>query len=416
MARVLVLSLVFAPDGVSTAYLMTDLSLELRALGHDVTVLTTEPHYNVEPEARSRQPLKRRWGRLLFESSLEGIPVYHASMPRKGNRVGSRLMDYVRFHAISTLAGLALAGQYEVVLAPSPPLTIGIAAGVLARARGAPFIYNVQEIYPDIAVSMGFLRSRWAIRVLEGVERFVYARANAVVVISEGFRRRLLQKGVSPKKLTVIPNFVDIDFMRPIARGNDFSIAHGLNDSFVILYAGNLGLSQGVETILGAARRLTHLSDVRFLIVGDGARRAWLEGQLAEMRLSNVTLLPYQPHSALPQMYASSDICLVPLKRGTAHETFPSKVYTVMAAGRPLIASIDAESDVTWLVKEADCGWSIPPDDESALAAAIVHAYSSRPELRRKGLNGRRYAVSHHSRRSIAAQYDSLIQRLVGSR
>jgi colanic acid biosynthesis glycosyl transferase WcaI len=324
-------------------------------------------------------------------------------------------MDYARFHAISTLAGLTLAGQYDVILAPSPPLTIGIAAWLLARARGAPFIYNVQEIYPDIAVSMGVLRSQRAIRALECLERFVYARSSAVVVISELFRRRLLQKGIPAQKLTVIPNFVDIHFMMPGARENEFSIAHGLTDRFVVLYAGNLGLAQGVETILAAAQRLTHLTDMRFLIVGDGARRAWLESQLAQMRLSNVTLLPYQPHSVVPQIYASSDVCLVPLKRGTAHETFPSKVYTVMAAGRPLIASADPESDVTYLVKEADCGWSVPPDDETALAMAIERAYHSRAELQRMSVNGRSYVVSHHSRLAIAKQYDLLIQRMIGT-
>ena len=155
----------------------------------------------MDPEARARQPLEREWGGLLYRSDCEGIPVYHASIPVKGSRVGARLLDYARFHAISTLAGLTLIGHPDVILAPSPPLTIGLSAWALSLARRAPFIYNVQEIYPDVAVSLGVLKNRRMIRAMESLERFIYARSRVVTVISEWFRRRLLTKGVPAEKL-----------------------------------------------------------------------------------------------------------------------------------------------------------------------------------------------------------------------
>jgi colanic acid biosynthesis glycosyl transferase WcaI len=412
MSKVLLLTLVFAPDGVSTSVLMTELALELRELGHDITVLTTTPHYNVDLDARASQPLERRWGGLLYRSECEGIPVYHASIPVKGSRVGARWLDYARFHAISTVAGLMLTGHPDVILAPSPPLTIGLSAWALGLARRAPFIYNVQEIYPDVAVSLGVLKNRRLIRAMEGLERFIYARSCAITVISEWFRSRLLTKGVPPEQLRVIPNFVDTDFMQPGARRNGFSTAHDLDDQFVVLYAGNIGLTQGLETILAAARLLTHLPDLRFVIIGDGARRGWLEEQLARDRLPNLTLLPYQPRSVVPQIYASSDLCLVPLKRGTAQETFPSKIYTIMAAGRPVVASTDADSELAWVVAEADCGWAVPPDDPVSLAAALREAYYRRTELANLGQNGRDYVMAHHSRAAVAAQYDALIREI----
>lgn len=412
MAKILLLSLVFAPDGVSTAQLMTELALELQNLGHTVTVLTTTPHYNVEPEARSRQPLTPHWGQWLQRSECQGITVYHAAIPVKGERVGARLLDYLRFHLLSTLAGLFSVGHFDVMLVPSPPLTIGLSAWLLKLLRGAPFIYNVQEIYPDVAVSLGLLRNRRLIYMLEILEKFIYQRAHTVTVISEWFRRRLVDKGVPEGKLTVIPNFVDTDFMQPGPRHNSFALEHQLQGCFVVLYAGNIGLTQGFETILAAAQQLRHLPDLRFVVVGDGTRRAWLVEQLRQLDLPNVRLLPYQPRSTVPLLYASSDLCLVPLKRGTAQETFPSKIYTIMAAGRPVIAAADPDSELAWVVQQSACGWAVPPDDASALAAALQQAYQQRTLLTQQGLNGRAYVLAHHSRQAVAHQYAELIQQI----
>lgn len=416
MAHILLLTLVFAPDGVSTSVLMTELAADLHALGHTVTVLTTTPHYNVEPEARARQPLRPRWGGILYESDCQGVPVYHASIPMKGDRVSARLLDYVRFHVISTFAGLTLTGDYDVILTPSPPLTIGLSAWLLGLARRVPFIYNVQEIYPDVAVSLGVLTNPRIIWVMEVLERFIYRRARVVTVISEWFRRRLLVKGVPADKLRLISNFVDTGFMQPGPRHNDFSAAHELDDKFVVLYAGNIGLTQGFETILAAAERLRGLPDLSFVIVGDGTRRDWLEAQIAQNPLPNVILLPYQPRSMVPQIYASSDVCLVPLKRGTAQETFPSKIYTIMAAGRPVVASADADSELSWVVEQAGCGWAVPPDDPQALATVIEQAYREREQLPAMGNQGRDYVVAHHSRQAIARRYDALIRELTDDR
>lgn len=419
MAKVLLLTLVFAPDGVSTAVLMTELAQELQQAGHEVTVLTTTPHYNVEPEARARQPLTPHWGRWLYRSELDGIRVYHAAIPVKGDRVGARLLDYLRFHAISTLAGLFAVGRYDLLLVPSPPLTIGVSAWLLGLLRRVPFLYNVQEIYPDVAVSLGVLRNRTVIRAFEVLERWIYGRARAITVISEWFRRRLLAKGVPAAKLTVIPNFVDTDFVQPQPRcaraTNAFARRHDLVDNFVVLYAGNIGLTQGFETILAAAQRLAHLPDLRFVIVGDGTRRAWLAEQLTAQALPNVCLLPYQARSVVPQIYAAADLCLVPLKRGTAQETFPSKIYTIMAAGRPVIAAADPDSELAWVVDHAGCGWAVPPDDATALADAIATAYAEQATLPAKGQNGRAYVEANHSRQAVARRYDELIRQITGA-
>ena len=416
MARILLYTLVFSPDGVSTAQLLTDLAVDLQALGHDVTVLTTTPHFNVDAETRARQPLTRRWGTILQESRCGGIPVYHVPMREKGRRVLARLVDYAGFHVASVCAGAVIGRGFDLVLAPSPPLTMGVGAWLIGLMRRAPFVYNVQEIYPDVAIRLGVLRNRSLIRLMVRLERFTYRRARRVVVISERFRRGLLAKGVPAEKLVVIPNFVDTDFIQPLPRHNSFSASHGLDDRFVVLYAGNLGLTQGLETVLEAAASLAARPEVRFLLVGDGARRPWLENEVAARGLPNVTLLPYQPRSAVPEMYAASDVCLVPLKGGTARDTFPSKIYTIMAAARPAIACADEDSELAWVVREARCGFAVAPDDAGALVGAISGALDARQELVAMGLRGREYVGSNHSRMSVAAKYDALIREVAAER
>jgi len=413
MAKILLLTLVYAPDSVSTAMLMTTLAQELKTLGHEMTVLTTTPHYNEDPIARAKQPLTPKWKGLLYESNNDGIRVLHATIPVKGKRVGARLLDYLRFHAVSTVAALVSVGHYDLIIAPSPPLTIGLSAWILSLLRRVPFIYNVQEIYPDVAVKLGVLKNPRVIRFFEWMETFIYDRSKVVTVISEWFRRILINKGVPPPKLVVIPNFVDVEYMKPSAKDNPFTTQHDLADKFVVMYAGNIGLTQGFEIILEATAHLRHLPDLHFVIVGDGARRAWLEEQVSTGRYPNVLLLPYQSPTVMPQLYGACDLCLVPLKKGTAQDTFPSKIYTIMAAAKPVVASADPDSELAWLMGESGCGWAVPPDDANALAAAIETAYRERDTLGGKGEAGRLYVHAHHSSRAIGQKYDALIQELL---
>ena len=324
-----------------------------------------------------------------------------------------RILDYGVFHTISAIVALTRIGSYDLILAPSPPLTIGLSAWLLSLMRRVPFIYNVQEIYPDVAVSLGVLRSRLAIRAMESLERFVYNRAPVIAVISDFFRQRLLAKEIPDEKIKVIPNFVDTEFMKPGAPRNSFAKSHGLEDKFVVLYAGNIGLTQNFENLLSAARRLTRIPDISLLIVGEGTRRPWLEAQLHSIEYPNVMLLPYQPRSVVPQIYACSDVSLVPLKCGTAKNTFPSKIYTIMAAGRPVIVAADKDSELNWLVKETGCGWAVPPDNDEELARAIEHAYEQRSCLVQKGKLGRKYVMENHSRQAVARQYDKIIRKVI---
>ncbi len=410
LPHVLILSLVFPPDSVSTAEIMGDLAAELRARGDEVTVLTTTPHYNRDAAAEARQPMRPFWGSLLQKSEYHGIPVFHAAMPAKTPSVLRRILGWLGFHTVSTLAGLMSVPKPDVILAPSPPLSIGISAWMIGSLRGARFIYNVQEIYPDIAVNLGALHNRTLISILEGLERFVYRKAAAVTVIAPRMRKRLVAKGVPQSKVHVIPNFVDLDRVVEAPRDNDFSRAHGLQDRFAITYAGNMGPAQGLDVVLEAARQLGDEPLVRFLLVGDGMLRAQFAREAAALPKGNVTVLPYQPNTLMPQIYGASDISLVPQAAATGSDAIPSKVYRIMASKRPLIAITEPESDLAALVRDANCGAIVPPGDAAQLAQVVRDALRHRAVWAEMGTRGREYVMTRYARAVVGAEYDALVR------
>lgn len=411
--HVLILTLVFPPDSVSTAEIMGDLATDLRALGHRVTVLTTEPHYNPTDPSLASQILRPCWGRLLLRSDYGGVPVYHAAMPQKGRNVLSRLLGWVGFHLISTAAGMIMVDRPDVVLAPSPPLTNGVAAWVLGRLKGAPFVYNVQEIYPDIAINLGAVRNRHLIALLKGLERFVYRRAAGITVIAPRMRERLLERRVPEHKVHVIPNFVDLHRLGPMPRANRFAREHGLEHAFVVNYSGNMGPAQGLETALDAAELLQQDAATRLVLIGEGTLRTQIEQRAR--RLSNVLILPYQPSRRMSEIYGASDLCLVAQAKSTGSDAIPSKAYRIMACERPVLAVTEEHSDLAGLVTTAGAGFVVPPGDPVALADAVRRAASDPERLREMGRQGRAHVEAHYSRARISARYSKLLT-LVGRR
>jgi colanic acid biosynthesis glycosyl transferase WcaI len=415
MAHVLVLTLVFPPDGVSTAVIMGELSADFRRAGHDVTVLTTAPHYNRDLEAESRQPLARLWGPLLYRSEFQGLRVLHVGMPRKSGRVFSRLLAWMRFHLLSLIAAVLLVRRVDVILAPSPPLTIGICAWLLGCVYRAPFVYNVQELYPDIAIALGAIKNRRIVAVLLALERFVYARARTVTAIGAGMRRRILAKAVPPEKVRLIPNFVDVDYMLPLPKDNAFSREHGLAQAFVVTYAGNMGPAQGLDTILEAAALLAGEPGLRFLLVGEGSQHARLRATAQERNLANVLVLGHQPYDLVPQIYAASDLCVVPLAGQAGADAIPSKVYRIMACERPVLACADADSDLGELVRRAGGGLVVPPGSAASLAGAVKDAMRDPSTCAGMGRAGRAHVLAHYSRAAVSAQYEGLIREVTGA-
>lgn len=416
MPRVLVLSLLFPPDAVSTAQIMGDLAADLAARGHDVSVVTTTPHYNHDPEAEARQPRRPWWGRLVQRSEFRGVPVYHTAMPAKSASIPKRLLAWTLFHALSVVVGIAAIRRVDVILTPSPPLTMGLAAWLLGLWHRAPFVYNVQEIYPDIAINLGAVRNPTLIRLLHALERFVYARAARITVIAERMRQNLLHKGVPASHMAVIPNFVDLDALHAVPAPNGFTREFGLDGRFLVVYAGNLGPAQGLDTLLDAAVLLRDTPEVCVVLVGNGSLWTALEARIRDERLDNVRLVPYQPFSRVPEIYGAAHLSVVAQAVATGTDAVPSKVYRIMACGGAVLAATTPDSDLAHLVRDAGSGVVVSQESPQAIADAIRQASTDRAALAAMGASGQRVVRTEYARPVVTARYDALLRAAIEAR
>jgi colanic acid biosynthesis glycosyl transferase WcaI len=270
--KVLIHSLVFSPDSVSTAYLYNDIALGLRNKGFEVVVLTTTPHYNVIDTELKKQPLTKKYLGLFYISEFQDIKVYHVPL-RKYKSVFKRLLSFIYWHIGSLIIGLRLK-NISFVLSTSPPLSIAVVAIIIGKLKKAKTIYNVQEIYPDLLINQGYLKSSFIINILRKIEKFIYNNSNAVTTIDEMFYAKISPRFKNVEKLKIIPNFVDTEFYKPLDKDfilqSEFS---SISSKIKVLYAGNIGFFQDWEPVLYAANQLTN-DNIVFWIIGEGVKQA----------------------------------------------------------------------------------------------------------------------------------------------
>ncbi|GAB4538308.1 MAG: glycosyltransferase [Anaerolineae bacterium] len=387
---------------------MTDLAQDLSLLGHEITVVTTTPHNNVDSEARREHALYPFWGRWVYRSTIGTIHAFHVHMRPKGSRTLGRMWDFLLFHILSIVVVLRLGNCWDVIFAPSPPLSIGFVAWLLGFLKNIPYIYNVQEIHPDSLIDLGILRNPILIGFARHMERFIYNRARALVVISEHFAQNINAKRVPLDKIHVIPNFVDTDWITPQPRQNAFSAEHNLNMHFVLLYSGNLGWAQDIHTLLEVAEALREQASLKVVIIGGGVYFTEAQRVIRMKQLSNVLLMPYQPRSLVPQIYGTADICWVGLRSRMAYTHVPSKVYTIMSAARPILLAAETDSEVARLIRASNCGFIVPPENSEAVIETIKMALDNRERVCQLGNNGRRFVLDHFARSVVVHQYHKL--------
>ncbi len=408
--RVLILHMRFHPDLTGTGPLVTDLATDLVELGNEVAVVTSMPHYGsqeVPPEYR---------GRLLHRSNFKGVDLWRTFVYVPPNPSGfHRSINFLSYTFMSVVGGL-MSKKPDVILCINPPITVGFSGWLLSLARRAPMVFNVQDIWPDCLVIIDKLRSALLIRIFKHLEKFIYRVSARVTVLSEGMKENLAKKGVPAEKIVVIPNWANVEYIRPVARENSFRNAHGLNDYFVVMFAGNLGFIAMLDNVLEAARLLEDETRIQFLIVGEGNAKPGLVNRADELGLKNVRFLPTQPKEVLPEMLGAADLSLVTLNRQLGQLNVPSKTYSIMASARPVLASVPQDSEIARLVKVADCGVGVPPEDPQSMAQAIRDLASRPDSLRLYGDNGRSYVEKHLTRRSLTAQYHELMQQTVKSK
>jgi len=384
---------------------------DLAAVGHEVFVITTQPHYNRDHVAEQAQPLRRWRGGLVYESRFRGIRSLHIAMPAGRERLGHRLRGWLGFHVLGFVLALESMPRADVIIVPSPLLTAGVVAWAITKVRGGSYIYNVQELYPELAIQMGRLKNPLMIGLLRYLERFVYRTARAVVGISQGICDQVIAVGAERRKVHMIPNFVDLRDLTPLPRDSDFSREHDLGDAFVVLYAGNMGHAQGLETVLDAAEQ-SGAAALRYVLIGNGVLYKRLEEQIRARRLTNVTQIGHQPYARMPEIYAAADVCLVPLLEQVTGSALPSKIFRIMACGRPVLALCNPESELADLVRAASAGVVVPPGRPDLLSRAAAEL-ATQPEIcARMGRAGREFVIKEYARPAITGRYAALIDAL----
>lgn len=409
MPKVLLLSLVFGPDTVSTANMMTDLAQGLARRGHEVTVLTSMPHYNPSREVMENPRFRAKPPTLLTETDEGGVRVLRVYMPLKRRHVWLRALDFLWFHLLTTIVALLKIGHQDVILVTSPPITLGLSGYLLAMLLRGRLIYDVRELWPDVPVRMGLLKNRLLVRLVYGVESLVYRKSSAITSIARCFNDSLVKRGVPKGKLRFTPNFVDVKWIQPLPKANAFALEHGLVDKFVVFYAGNIGLTQGLEVLVEVGQALRNDTETVIVVVGNGAGRPKFEQAVRDAGLQNVRLLPFQPYARVPETYATADVCISPMRFGFSYDTVPSKIYTALAAARPVVAACELDTESARLLTESNSGFVVQPESAEEMVEKIRRLQASPDLARTMGQNGRRWIVDHYSKDAVVATYHQVV-------
>ena len=408
--KILIHSLIFSPDGVSTAYLYNDIALAFKEAGYDVVVLSTTPHFNVVLEQLEKQPMKWGvWG-LYKKSVFNGIPVYHVPQ-KKFNSTLLRLIGFVYLHVVSFFIGLTIK-NVDVILSPSPPLTIGRLNNWLGKIKGCKVVYNVQEIYPDILHKP---ETSIVNRFLRKMEKRVYDNSTAVTTIDQVFYDTIVNRFKDRSKLHIIPNFVDTELYHSGVSTDvlDKSLFPE-NDNIKLLYAGNIGFAQDWEPLIKLAEKTKDMP-VEYFLIGMGVRKQWVEEQKVIRGLDKLHILDYQPRRLMPAILAYSDIQYIFMTPDQEGMGFPSKVYTIMACGRPLLVCSGEGTPIVNFLKPIGCAKLVAEHDLELKTDIMAEWLGSitRDELHEMGAKGASVIMESYTKEKVTKEYVNLIDSLL---
>lgn len=406
--RILIYSYNYHPEPIGIAPLMTELAEGLVKRGHQVRVVTAMPWYPGSEIAREYR------GKLYLTEERNGVEIQRCYVwIRKKRNFINRVFFELSFMFLSFFQGLQ-GWRPDVIFLTVPGLPVSIPAAILGWIYHSPIILNLQDILPDAAVHVGLIRNSKVIQVFQALEAFAYKTATKISVIADGFTKNLMAKGVSSDKIVEVPNWVDVNFIKPLSQENNyFRQENNLEGKFVILYSGNIALTQPLETLIEAAANLRHLPDIAIVIVGKKSALERLEKYRQLQQADNVILLPFQPREKLPEMLAATDVAMVMQKENVIAFNMPSKIQVLLASGRAIIASVPAMGTAARAIKRSGGGLVVPPEDSEALSKAIFQLYSERELVNRLGKLGRQYAIQHYAFELTLDQYEDLFTSVI---
>ncbi len=392
----------FYPDQTATGQLLTDLCEDLvRDHGCRVSVVAGVPLLPAGKMAAAGR------GGLVTREEYRGVQIYRARGTRfSKSRFIGRATNYVTYFLSATWAGLRL-DKPDVVVALTDPPIIGLAAWAAGQRFRAPLVMAFKDLFPEVTVLLPDFHSPRVNAMLQAVNKFLVKRAAANVALGETMRQRLIEnKGAPAERTTIIADWADTTAVAPGAKDNSFAREHGLADRFVVMHSGNIGLSQSLETVVEAAALVQDIPDLQVVFVGEGVKKAELQERTAALGLTNVTFLPFTPKERLGESFSTADVFIVSLQRGLAGYIVPSKLYGILASGRPYVAAVEADCEVASITSRNDCGLLAEPGDAASLAARIRAFHADRAMTARMGANARRVGLSFDRRLQVAKYFD----------
>ena len=411
--KVLELPAYFYPEKISSAHLDDDLRRKMAQSCMDTIVYVSVPTRNISDN------LWKEFRKKKFEYMYDGhLEVHRFSMFREGRNPVARALRYSLCWVKQFNRGLFAKNINVIFLASTPPIQ-GMLGGILSRLKKIPFVYNLQDIFPDSLVGTGLAKKGGLLwKIGRMIEDFTYRNADKIIVISEDFKRNIMAKGVPEDKIEVIYNWVDEQAVVDIPRSeNKLFDRYGLDRSkFYITYCGNIGLTQNMDMLMEVAKELEReLPDVRFVLIGEGAAKSRVEEIIREKQISNVTLLPFQPYEDISHVFSLGDASLVISKPGVGENSVPSKTWSIMSASRPVLINFD-ENELKDIVADYECGIFTKAGNKETFKASIAKLYDN-PELcRLYGRNGRRFVMEHLTKEVGTQKYVDVIKAVSKSK
>lgn len=407
--KILLLPQYFYPESYASAHLDNDLYESIAASGNQMVAYSPTPTRGIDLETRKEFLKKRR--EVFFDGNLivNRFRLY-------GEKSGTflRAIRYFLSVCIQLYKGL-FAKDIDIILLVSTPPIIGLVGGLLHKIKRIPFVYVVQDIFPDSLVNSGITKKgSLAWKFGRVIENYTYKTATKIVVISDEFKNNLLDKNVPDDKIKIIPNWIDSTKVFPVPRESNllFSKLNLDPNKFYITYCGNIGHTQNLELILSAAKRLQYIPDICIVLFGEGAFLNSLLEQVQTMELKNIYHFPFQAYSDIASVFSLGDAGLIISKSGISTNSVPSKTWSIMAAARPVLASFDLESTLDTVISEANCGIIVPADDEDALYNAIIKLFNNRDSLSELGNNGREYVKTKLNKELCTKKYIEVIEEV----
>ncbi len=405
--NILVLGMNYHPELTGIGTFTTSLCEHLARNGTTVNMITAFPHY---PYWRIYDGYKKKYLQKEWMKKVRLLRTY-VYIPKRHSAIKRVLYDF-SLTFTSMLSG-ALIRHYDVVLCISPPLTLGLSAYLLSRLRDTPFVFHIQDLVPDAAIEVGMLKPGRAVNFARRIEKFIYEKSAAIGVISPGIAQNLHAKGVPASKIHYLPNWIDLEFIRPMDRNNGFREQNHLSkQDFVVMYAGNIGNKQGLEVLIDSASLLREKKQIRFYIVGEGSCKADLVQKAKRLNLPNLQVLTLQPKDMLPSMLSAADILVLTQQAGVTDFCFPGKLLTYMASATPLVAAINQQSETGRAISEAHAGIIVSPQNSQAITEAILKLHRSASLRRKYGANGRAYVSDNFEKSKVLTEFENMLLKI----